>query len=212
MDATNKNKLLRTLAKLYGAARSELNFSGEYQLIVSVILSAQTTDKKVNEITPVLFSAFPSFSALGKTRPSEIGKIIRQVNYYKTKSKNLQAMAQRVVHNHHGKLPRIKDELTSLPGVGNKTANVVLCELGAAPAFPVDTHVFRVSKRLGLTQGETTDQVEKGLRSEFAPRHWRNLHHWLILHGRRVCKARKPLCPECALAPICAYYSTLREK
>lgn len=203
MDAKTKNKLLALLHKLYPDARSELDFKNDFQMLVCVMLSAQCTDKKVNETTPSLFKAFPSFMSLSQAAQSTVEQIIRPVNYYKTKAKNIVAMAQRMVSEYKCKLPTSLEELTSLPGVGRKTANVVLCETGAAPALPVDTHVFRVSKRLGIASGPTPEKVETELMAQFDPKHWRFLHHALILHGRRVCKAPRPLCPQCQLAQIC---------
>ncbi|MCB0319147.1 MAG: endonuclease III, partial [Bdellovibrionales bacterium] len=181
----------------------ELKFRGNYQLLVSVILSAQCTDKKVNETTPELFNTYPNFLSLSKARLSNLEKIIRPINYYKSKSKHLLAMAKSVVANFNGKIPRSHQELTSLAGVGNKTANVILSELGIEPALPVDTHVFRVSKRLGLAKSKDRDKVELELKQEFQAKDWRNLHHWLIFHGRRVCKAQNPQCELCALSELC---------
>jgi endonuclease III len=202
MTPGEKRKLLKIFVKLYPHPRSELNFKTHYQLIVSVILSAQCTDKKVNQVTPVLFKKYSSFAELGKARLNTVEKIIRPINYYKTKSKNIIAMAKIVDQELKGKLPKKHEELQKLPGVGRKTANVVLVEMGK-DALPVDTHVFRVSRRLGLAKGRNPDQVEDELKQEFKSEHWRNLHHWLIFHGRRVCKAQRPLCGECRLSDIC---------
>lgn len=200
---SKQQKILSRLGKLYPNPRSELNFRGDYQLVVSVILSAQCTDKKVNEVTPALFEKYKSFEDLAKARVSSLEKIIRPVNYYRTKAKNLIGMAKQVVDEHKGKLPRTHEELTTLPGVGRKTANVVLVERGIEPALPVDTHVYRVARRLGFSTSENRDQVEEDLKAAFDRSCWHNLHHWLIFHGRRTCKAQKPLCGECVLADIC---------
>ncbi len=167
------------------------------------MLSAQSTDKKVNEVTPELYRRFPHFRDLQHAKVKEIESLIREVNYHKTKAKHLIATSVRVCDVYSGKVPRTHEDLTSLPGVGNKTANVVLSELKITPAFPVDTHVYRVSRRLGLASANTRDKVELELREEFEPQIWRNLHHWLIFHGRRVCKAQRPLCSECDLRKIC---------
>jgi endonuclease III len=191
------------LSTLYPDAASELNFVDEYQLTVAVMLSAQCTDKKVNEVTPALFGRFPCFKELARARISQIERIIRPVNYYKTKARHLIKMAKMLSSSSDGKLPRTHDELVELPGIGRKTANVILTELKAAHTMPVDTHVFRVSKRLGLTQGSTPRRVEEDLMSLFDPILWQSLHHWLILHGRRVCKAQRPLCGECPLRSLC---------
>lgn len=195
--------LLKTFNRLYPEPRSELNFKNPYQLLVSVVLSAQCTDKKVNETTPELFKQYPSFAALAKGTLPSIEKIIRPINYYKTKARNLSKLAQAIVVEHGGETPKSREGLMSLPGVGRKTANVVLCELGVEKTLPVDTHVFRVSKRLGLAHGKTPDEVEEELRTQFPSRYWRDLHHWLIFHGRRICKAARPLCADCALNKLC---------
>lgn len=189
--------------QVYPAASSELNFHNEFELLICVMLSAQCTDKKVNQVTPELFSRYPDFAALKRARLASLEAIIRPINYYKTKAANLKKTAELVLTNFGGKIPRTHQELLTLAGVGNKTANVVLGEFGAAHTLPVDTHVFRVSKRLGLASGKTVEAVEEELKKLFKPDSWRNLHHCLILHGRRICKARKPHCSECILNQYC---------
>ncbi len=196
-------EILTTLGKLYPEPKSELEFNNPYQLIVSVILSAQCTDKKVNEVTKVLFTKFSDFQSLKSGKLSDIEKIIRPINYFKTKAANLIKMAGRVVETFGGTIPLDFKDITSLAGVGRKTANVVLGELGAAYTLPVDTHVYRVSRRLGLSKGKTPEDVEMDLRKHFPPNTWRALHHQLIFHGRRICAARSPKCDECALAKLC---------
>jgi len=198
--------IIRVLSKAYPEPKSELNFSNEYELLVAVVLSAQCTDKKVNEVTPILFSKYPTPESLSKAKISSIESIIRPINYYKTKSKNLLGLGKMLYFDFNGKVPRSADQIRRLPGVGQKTANVVLGELGAAKTFPVDTHVFRVSKRLGFATAKTREKVEEELKERFDRRLWRKLHHWLILHGRRICKAQKPLCSECKLAKFCPSY------
>jgi endonuclease-3 len=195
--------LLEQLAALYPESRSELNFSNEFELIIAVMLSAQCTDVKVNQVTAVLFKSYPDASHLAKAKLIDIERIIRPINYFKTKSKNIIATSKLLHEHYNGKVPRTHDELTALPGVGRKTANVVLGETGAVPALPVDTHVFRVARRLGLSDGTTTDDVERDLMKQFPATEWRPLHHRLIFHGRRVCKARSPMCDSCTLAPLC---------
>lgn len=209
MQKAKKTKLLEQFEKLYPNPKTELVFKGPYQLAISVMLSAQCTDKKVNQVTPELFERYPSFEELSKARVTSVEKIIRAVNYYRTKAKHVVATAKLVTEEHGGKLPRVHKQLTTLPGIGQKTANVIMSELGIEPAFPVDTHVFRVSKRLGLATAETREKVEEELKQEFEPLVWRPLHHWLILHGRRVCKARTPLCAECTLNSLCPSNSCL---
>ena len=202
---SSKSRLLRILARLYPQPASELVFANEYQLLSCVVLSAQCTDKKVNQVTPELFLRYPTFEALAGAQLADVEAIVRPINYYRTKAGNLIALSSQVCCEFGGKVPRTHAQLTSLPGVGNKTANVVLSELGAARTFPVDTHVFRVSRRLGLARGNTVAKVEEELKAQFASRHWRNLHHRLILHGRRTCKAPRPLCEACALTRMCRY-------
>ena len=196
-------ELLRRFALAYPDPRSELDFKNPYELVVAVTLSAQCTDKKVNQVTPALFAYAPNFNALAEAQIETIESIIRPVNYYRTKSRNIVAMAQRVRAEFSGELPSDHDGMTSLPGVGRKTANVVLGELGICPTIPVDTHVMRVSGRLALSSGSDPVTVERELAARFPPEIWRNLHHWLIYHGRRVCKAQRPLCEECVLRDLC---------
>jgi endonuclease-3 len=187
----------------YPEPRSELVFSNEFQLLVAVVLSAQCTDKKVNEVTPALFDRYPGFAELSDAEVGEVEKILRQVNYFRTKSKNIIALSKKVMADFGGRLPLEHDALTSLPGVGQKTANVVIGELGVGHTFPVDTHVFRLSHRLGLARGKTPGEVESELRAIFPPEQWRPMHHYLILHGRRVCKAQRPNCAECVVSRLC---------
>jgi endonuclease-3 len=203
MLAKEKKLLLHRLEKLYPTPQSELVFSDEYQLLVAVMLSAQCTDKKVNEVTPLLFKEYSSFKALAKATVERVETIIRPINYCKTKAKHLVSTAKTITHDLKGQLPQTHAGLTALPGVGNKTANVVLSELGIVPAFPVDTHVFRLANRLGLSQGKTPEAVERDLKREFDSKEWRGLHHRLIFHGRRVCKAVNPHCSGCDLRSLC---------
>lgn len=196
-------KIVSILSELYPEPKSELNFASPYQLLISVILSAQCTDKKVNQVTPELFKDYPDFAALSAARTSSVERIIKSINYYRTKAKNIVAAASEVQQKFSGTIPHSHEELTTLPGVGRKTANVVLGELGAATTFPVDTHVFRVSRRLGLAESEKLREVEDELCKRYPPELWRPLHHWLILHGRRICKAPRPLCEECKLLKVC---------
>ena len=204
MDPKIKQKILKILKELYPEVRSELDFENKYQLVVAVSLSAQCTDKRVNQETPALFKKYPDFKSLAAARISSIEKIIRPINYYKTKSKHLKAMAKMVINDFGGSLPDNMPDLEKLPGVGHKTASVVMVESGV-PAIPVDTHVFRVSNRLGFSNGKNVKEVEADLRSGFPEKLWRELHHRLIFHGRRVCKARSPLCPNCKLKNFCDY-------
>lgn len=199
MTPARKKKLLSIFNELYPDPESELNFKNDYELLVSVILSAQCTDKKVNQTTPALFKAYPDFKKLSKAREAAVAEIIRPINYYKTKAKHLVKMAGLVCQDYEGSLPDTLKELRLLPGVGQKTASVIQSERGIEHAFPVDTHVYRVARRLELSSSETPAGVEKDLMKAFDSSNWRNLHHWLIFHGRRVCKARRPLCEGCPI-------------
>lgn len=203
MGPKRKMQLLAALASLYPDPHSELDFADEYQLLIAVMLSAQCTDKKVNEVTPELFRAYKNFKALAGAKLADVERIVRPINYFKTKSKNLIATGKEVSGRFGSKVPTTHEDLTSLPGVGRKTANVILGELGIVPSFPVDTHVFRLAHRLGLSEGKNPDAVERDLKAAFPSSEWRNLHHRLIFHGRRVCKARNPDCAACVLRALC---------
>lgn len=205
-SSTKRARLLSILAEEYPDARSALNFVDDYQLIIAVVLSAQCTDKKVNEVTSNLFARWPSFQALAVAEESEIEATIRPINYYRSKARHIKGLAGTVLVQWGGRLPDTIDELVSLPGVGRKTANVVVSERGTEAGLAVDTHVFRVSRRLGIAQGESAGVVEEELRRAFSPSHWRSLHHRLILHGRAVCKARRPQCEVCCLRQLCNHF------
>jgi endonuclease III len=206
MDTRQKSVLLRRLKKAYGEPFTQLNYSTPFQLLVAVMLSAQSTDKKVNEITPQLFKKYPDADALSQATIKTVESLIRQVNYHKTKARHLIETAKLLVQDYHGEPPRTHELLTTLPGVGNKTASVILSELKITPAMPVDTHVFRVSRRLGLASAGDRDKVATELCNEFSPSRWYELHHWLIYHGRNVCIARNPRCEECFLNDLCGAY------
>jgi len=202
-EQIRRDTVLKILATLYPNAETELVFGTDFELLIAVVLSAQCTDKKVNEVTPELFRRYSSPDKLSRAHLATIEKILRPVNYYKTKAKHLLSLAKKLVTEHDGKIPKTHEELIKLAGVGNKTANVVLSELGLANTFPVDTHVFRVSKRLGLSEGNTREDVERSLKERISQIYWRKLHHQLIFHGRRVCTAQRPHCLSCPLAQHC---------
>ena len=190
-------------------AESELNFENPYQLIVAVILSAQCTDKRVNMTTPALFERYPDAEALSKASVEDIYELIKSISYPNNKSKNLLGMAKVLMSDFNGVVPDDVDKLQTLPGVGRKTANVVASVAFNKPAMAVDTHVFRVSARIGLTKNaknplETERQLVKYIPESVIPK----AHHWLILHGRYVCKARKPECEKCGINTICEYFLT----
>lgn len=190
-------------------AETELHYESPYQLIVAVILSAQCTDKRVNLITPPLLRAFPNPASLAKANPTEVFELIKSCSYPNNKTKSLIGMAKKLVEDFDGEVPNDIDSLMSLPGVGRKTANVILAVVYNRPAMAVDTHVFRVSERIGLTTKSTTPlQTEKTLISHIPNNLIPKAHHWLILHGRYICKARRPLCDKCSLTEICRFYNS----
>ena len=186
-------------------AESELNFENPYQLIVAVILSAQCTDKRVNMTTPALFERYPDAETLSKAAVEDIYELIKSISYPNNKSKNLLGMAKVLMSDFNGVVPDDVDKLQTLPGVGRKTANVVASVAFNKPAMAVDTHVFRVSNRLGLAKGDTPEKVEKGLNAAIPPSNGAKAHHWLIYHGRRVCHSQKPECERCTLKELCDY-------
>lgn len=187
--------------------KTELHYKSPYQLLVAVILSAQCTDARVNLITPALFEAYPDAQTLAAAPVDEIREYIKSVTYPNNKAKLLKGMAEMLIEKYGGDVPSSIDELTKLPGVGRKTANVILSVVFGKAAMAVDTHVFRVSERLGLTTGSRTPlETEKALTEGFEKEKLARAHHWLILHGRYVCKARRPLCLECGLRDVCRYY------
>lgn len=188
-------------------AATELEFGSPFQLLVAVILSAQCTDKRVNMVTPALFEAYPTAAALAAAEVDEIFEYVRSVSYPNNKSKALKGMAERLVADFDGEVPADMDSLLSLPGVGRKTANVILSVVFGRAAMAVDTHVFRVAERIGLTTGSRTPlETERKLTANIAEADLGTAHHWLILHGRYVCKARKPDCAACFIADLCRYH------
>ena len=188
-------------------AKSELVFRNPYELLVSVILSAQCTDKRVNMTTPALFVRFPNPASMAASTVEEIYSYIKSISYPNNKSKNLLGMAQTLVNDFNGVVPDNLEDLQRLPGVGRKTANVMLAVAFDQPAMPVDTHVFRVANRIGLTKNsKNVMETERTLVKHFPKEVLSNAHHWLILHGRYVCHARKPLCEKCGITAICDYY------
>ncbi|HLE60954.1 MAG TPA: endonuclease III [Thermoanaerobaculaceae bacterium] len=192
------------LAAAYPDATCELDFRNPYELLVATILSAQCTDVRVNMVTPALFARLPDATALAGADQVELEGMIRTTGFYRNKAKSLVGMASAVVERHGGEIPARMDDLTKLPGVGRKTANVVLgTAFGMATGVVVDTHVARLAKRLGLSEETDPEKIEQDLMELFPPASWVALGHRLILHGRRVCKARKPACDQCSLAPFC---------
>lgn len=188
------------------AAESELHFEGPFQLLVAVVLSAQCTDKRVNVVTPPLFEKYPTPEALGAATFDEVYPYIRSVSYPNAKTRHIIAMAQKIATEFGGQVPSDIDQLMSLPGVGRKSANVLASIIYDKPVIAVDTHVFRVSHRLGLSDGKTPEAVGKELESHIPVDKRAIAHHWLILHGRYTCTARNPKCSECGLQEFCREY------
>ena len=188
-------------------AESELNFENEYQLLVAVMLSAQCTDKRVNLVTPALFNAYPTIADLADSTAEDVLKYIHSVSYPNSKAEHLVQMAKRVMNVYGGAIPDTREELQTLAGVGRKTANVVLAVWWNQPTMAVDTHIFRVAERIGLTTNAKTPldsekQLIKYIPENIIPK----AHHWLLLHGRYTCQARKPQCENCGLNTICRYF------
>ena len=200
--------ILAWFAENMPVAESELRYDNPFQLLVAVMLSAQCTDKRVNMVTPALFAAYPTPKALSQASVAEVLRYIRSVSYPNAKASHLVGMAQRLCEAYGGQVPDNIDDLQTLPGVGRKTANVVCAVIWNQPTMAVDTHIFRVSERLGLTTNsksprQTEDQLTRYIPADLIPK----AHHWLLLHGRYVCQARTPHCADCGLAPYCRYHS-----
>lgn len=189
-------------------AESELHFENEYQLLVAVMLSAQCTDKRVNMVTPALFAAYPTIEALSRTTKEDVLSHIKSVSYPNSKAEHLVQMAKRMVEVYNGQIPNTREELQTLAGVGRKTANVVLAVWWNQPTMAVDTHIFRVAERIGLTTKaknplDSEQQLIKYIPESIIP----TAHHWLLLHGRYICLSRNPKCDKCGLQKICRYFS-----
>jgi endonuclease-3 len=191
------------LRATYAHARTALHYQNEFQLLVAVMLSAQCTDARVNMVTPALFRAHPEAASLAALRPQDLEPFIKTCGLYRSKAKNIVAASRLLVERHGGRVPQTMAELTALPGVGRKTANVVLSVAFDQAAIAVDTHVFRVANRLGLTKAKNPVQTEEQLMKVIPEAEWSDAHHWLIHHGREICHARRPECIRCPLRPLC---------
>ena len=200
-------KLVAEMKNTYPAPECALDFGSNFQLLIAVALSAQTTDKQVNVVTPALFRDYPDAFALAEAEPEEIENYIRRIGMYKTKARNIVAASRMLVEKYEGEVPDDFDELVKLPGVGRKTANVVLAVGWGIPAIPVDTHVFRVSNRIGIVSEKDVLKTELGLMEKLPRGSWIDMHHALIWHGRLVCKARRPECEMCTLTGICRHFN-----
>lgn len=206
-----QHMILEKLEELYEDAVCQLDFRSPFELLIATILSAQCTDKRVNMVTEVLFETFKTPEDYANLEPHELEPYIKSCGVYHNKSRNIVMTCRKLLNDFGGEIPRTREELMTLPGVGRKTANVVMANAFGEDAIAVDTHVFRVSNRLGLAQAKDPLHTEKQLMEVIAKEKWSAAHHWIIWHGRRVCSARKPNCPECQLAPWCQYYSHLDE-
>ncbi len=195
--------ILKALKKAYPEARTELLHRNPFELLVATVLSAQATDKGVNRVTPKLFARWPTPKALAQADPEEVGRVIQSLGLWRTKAKNLVALAKKLVEEHGGEVPRDPDALRKLPGVGWKTATVVAGAAFGVPGIAVDTHVARLARRLCLSQARTPEKIGRELEALFPKKDWIFVHHAMVLHGRYVCTARKPRCSACVLRRYC---------
>ncbi len=210
MTPAKRHELFRRLQAANPEPTSELVYGSAYQLLVAVVLSAQATDKSVNLATPKLFELAPTPQAMAALGEARVTELIRTIGLFRTKGKNVVALSRMLVELHGGEVPRSREALEALPGVGRKTANVVLNVAFGEPTIAVDTHIFRVANRTGLAPGKTPEEVEAKLLKVVPEAYRRHAHHWLILHGRYVCLARKPGCPQCAIRDLCSFREKTR--
>ncbi len=204
MTKAQKELILERLEQMYPEAKAELVFSNPYEMLVATMLSAQCTDKQVNKVTPAVFSRWPDANTMAGAEVDELFPMVKSCGF-RSKAGNIIAACRIIKEQHGGQVPDTMEALTALPGVGRKTANVVLSNAFGIPAFAVDTHVFRVSNRLGLAKADTVEETERQMTRLIPRDKWGQAHHWLIWHGRRLCKAQRPLCAECALNELCPY-------
>ncbi len=205
LSKKDREEVLRILEQVYGGTNTALNFKTPFQLLVSTMLAAQSTDKRVNIVTKDLFRDYPDAASMKNLTEEELREYIKTVGLYKAKAKNILAVARILDERYQGDIPATREELMQLPGVGRKTANVVLSIAKNVPAIAVDTHVFRVSNRIGLAHADNVLKTEEQLMKHIPEEKWSQVHHWLIWHGRKICKARKPLCNQCPIAHLCLY-------
>ncbi len=203
-----KDEMIRVLSEVYADAKPALVFRNPFELLVAVILSAQCTDQRVNIVTKRLFARAATAEAIVRMGLAELEKEIHECGFFHAKAKNILATSEILARDYGGEVPEDFDTLIGLPGVGRKTANVVMSVAFKVPAIAVDTHVFRVANRLRLAVGETPEEVERGLQKAIPREQWSDAHHWLIWHGRKICKSRRPLCADCPLAKLCPSFGT----
>ena len=208
MTKQQKTEALAKLEEMYPEAKAELRFTNPYEMLVATILSAQCTDRQVNRVTPEVFARYPDTAAMAEAREEELYPMVKSCGF-RCKAGNIIGACRMIVERHDGRVPDTREALMELPGVGRKTANVVLSNAFGLPAFAVDTHVFRVSNRLGLCQADTVEETERQMTALIPEEKWGQAHHWLIWHGRRICKAQRPLCQECGLKEYCSAFENL---
>jgi endonuclease-3 len=202
-------KVLNLLKSEYGGTKTALSYKTPFQLLISTMLAAQSTDKRVNIVTKDIFPVYPNAKSFLLLSLSELEDLIKTVGLYKSKARNILATCHLLVDKYNGKVPVTREELMQLPGVGRKTANVVLSITTEFKAIAVDTHVFRVSNRIGLAEAKNVRKTEEDLMTNIPEKDWSDAHHWLIWHGRKICRARNPLCNECSLTAFCEYYKNV---
>ena len=210
MNTEEALSIYEKLASMHPEAQCELHFRTPFQLLVAVILSAQCTDARVNKVTDKMFTELSTPEQFADLTEEELIKHIYSCGYYNAKAKNIIAMSKILCEKYNGEVPTDFDTLVTLPGVGRKTASVITAVAFDHPAVPVDTHVFRVARRLGFSKGNSPEAVERDIKALFPPEYWNALHHYMIFHGRYICHSRKPDCEKCNLVSVCPYY--LKEK
>lgn len=207
MKQKDIDEVVKILEETYKGAKCGLNFTSSYELLISTILSAQCTDERVNKVCAELYKEYNTPYKIIELTEEELGEKIKSCGFYKNKSKNILGATRAILEKHNGEVPSTMEELIELPGVGRKTANVVLSNAFNVPAIAVDTHVFRLSNRIGIAKGKNVTEVENNLMDNIPREKWSDTHHYLIWHGRKICKARKPECNECPLSLYCEYYN-----
>ncbi len=209
---TKSEKVYELLKEAYPDAKCGLDYNTPFQLLISTMLSAQATDKSVNKVTEELYKQYPDLESFLTLTQDEIEEKIKKIGLYKNKAKNIYNMLREIKDKYNGKVPKNMDDLMSLPGVGRKTASVVLVEAFKIPAFPVDTHVFRITRRIGLAKENTADKVSDEMMKKLPKYKWHLMHHLLITHGRTICIAQSPKCSICKVHELCNYYKKTVKK
>ncbi|GAA0127283.1 endonuclease III [Clostridium sp. CTA-19] len=207
MNKKTRDEVLKILSEVYAGVTCGLTFNSPFELLISTILSAQCTDERVNIVTKELYKDYNTPEAIVKLTEEELGEKIRSCGFYRNKSKNIIGCCKMLLEKYDGKVPSEMEELIKLPGVGRKTANVVMSNAYGKPAIAVDTHVFRLSNRIGIAKGKNVEEVEEKLMKNIPKDMWSDAHHYLIWHGRKICNARKPKCETCPIIQYCEYYN-----